>query len=269
MSVIKRGFRNIRASVERVCYAPGFSQAEQERATRAAIAAVGLDCTAGLDTLDAVLRDIRTTPFNFAKDSVHWLLFACLGKSTGSVARILEIGTFHGQFTAILARLFPAAEIVTVDLPESDPILRSTYGRQLDSEYQRFVATRSRNLTASNIHFRQFNSAFLLDNVRGPFDLIWVDGGHLYPEVAWDIATTHHLCREGGYLLCDDVIPMLNGQRTANVSPDSFQVLRYVTDRTGATLHLFLKRCGFKHAVVPRTRKYVAMLARLKVADAG
>ena len=27
-------------------------------------------------------------------------------------------------------------------------------------------------------------------------------------------------------------------------------------------LHLFVKRCGFKHAGVPRTRKYVAMLAR-------
>ncbi|MCX7064434.1 MAG: class I SAM-dependent methyltransferase [Proteobacteria bacterium] len=269
MSVMNRGFRKLRDSVARARYAPGFSQAEQERTTIAAIAAAGLDCTMGLDVLNAVLHDIRGMPFNFAKDSVHWLLFACLTRSTEPVARILEIGTFDGQFTAILARLFPSAEIVTVDLPESDPILRSTYERELDTQYQRFVATRSGNLAAPNIRFRQFNSAFLLDNVQGPFDLIWVDGGHLYPEVAWDIAAAHHLCREGGYLLCDDVIPALDGQRTAYVSPDSFQVLRYVADRTGATLHLFLKRCGFKHAVVPRTRKFVAMLERLRVVDAS
>lgn len=269
MSVIRRGFKKLRDGFARARYAPGFSQAEQERTTKVAIANAGLDCAAGLDVLNGVLRELRGAPFDFGKDSVHWLLFACLSRSTVPAVRILEIGTFDGQFSAILARLFPAAEIVTVDLPESDPILRTTYDRELDTEYQRFVATRSANLTAPNIRFRQFNSAFLLDNVPGPFDLIWVDGGHLYPEVAWDIAIAHHLCREGGYLLCDDVIPTLDGQRTAYVSPDSFQVLRYVTDRTGAPLHLFLKRSGFKHAVVPRTRKYVAMLERLEVAAAS
>ena len=96
----------------------------------------------------------------------------------------------------------------------------------------------------------------------GPFDLIWVDGGHLYPEVAWDLAAAHHLCRDGGQLLCDDVIPAPDGPRTAYVSPDSYQVLDYFAVRTGETLRLFLKRCAFKHAGVPRKRKYIAMMRR-------
>lgn len=262
MPVMGRIGKKMRSALLRLRFGRGFSQAAQERAVRAAIEAAGLDCVRGLQLLDAVLGDTRGRPFDFGRDSVHWLVFACLADSLPAVSRILEIGTYDGQFTAILARLFPAAEITTVDLPETDPILRSTYQRDADAAYRRFVATRDANLAAPNIRFRQFNSAFLLDHVAGPFDLVWVDGGHLYPEVAWDLAAAHHLCRDGGLVLCDDVIPAADGQRTAYVSPDSYRVLDYFAVRTGAPLHLFLKRCAFKHAGVPRKRKHIAMLRR-------
>ena len=39
-------------------------------------------------------------------------------------------------------------------------------------------------------------------------------------------------------------------------------VLDYFAVRTGETLRLFLKRCAFKHAGVPRKRKYIAMMRR-------
>jgi predicted O-methyltransferase YrrM len=257
-----RLIKKVREALARLRYGAGFSQQAEEAAVRAAIEDAGLDCASGLQILNSVLRELHGRPFDFGKDSVHWLVFACLSDAFPEAGRILEIGTFDGQFTAILARLFPAAEITTVDLPESDPILRSTYKREVDDAYRRFVAKRDANLAAPNIRFRQFNSAFLLDRVRGPFDLIWVDGGHLYPEVAWDLAAAHHLCRDGGQLLCDDVIPAPDGPRTAYVSPDSYQVLDYFAVRTGETLRLFLKRCAFKHAGVPRKRKYIAMMRR-------
>jgi len=246
----------------RLRYGRSFSQPAEEAAVRAAIDAAGLDSSRGLQLLNNLLRESQGRPFDFGRDSVHWLIFACLGDALPATRRILEIGTYDGQFTAILARLFPAAEIVTVDLPESDPILRTTYERKADEDYRRFVEKRNANLGSANIVFRQFNSAFLLDRVRGPFDLVWVDGGHLYPEVAWDIAAAHHLCRDGGYLLCDDVIPAPDGPRTAYVSPDSYQVLDYFAERTGETLLLFLKRCAFRHSGVPSDRKFVAMMRR-------
>ena len=257
-----RLIRKVREALARLRHGAAFSQQAEEAAVRAAIGAAGLDCAAGLPILNNVLRETHGRPFDFGKDSVHWLVFACLSDAFPQTARVLEIGTFDGQFTSILARLFPAAEITTVDLPESDPILRSTYKREVDEAYRSFVARRDANLASPNIRFRQFNSAFLLDRVRGPFDLVWVDGGHLYPEVAWDLAAAHHLCRDGGRVLCDDVIPALDGPRTAYVSPDSYQVLDYFAQRTGETLHLFLKRCAFKHAGVPSKRKYIAMMRR-------
>ena len=257
-----RLMKKAREALARLRYGSAFSQQAEEAAVRAAIGSAGLDCATGLQILNDVLRETHGRPVDFGKDSVHWLVFACLRDALPESARILEIGTFDGQFTAILARLFPAAEITTVDLPESDPILRSTYEREVDAAYRGFVAKRDANLAAPNIRFRQFNSAFLLDRVSGPFDLIWVDGGHLYPEVAWDIAAAHHLCRDGGRVLCDDVIPAPDGPRTAYVSPDSYQVLNYFAVRTGEPLHLFLKRCAFKHAGVPRNRKYIAMMRR-------
>ena len=171
------------------------------------------------------------------------------------------------EFTAILARLFPDGEIITLDLPESDPILRRTHRRDDDEAYRRYVVKRDANVAAPNIRCRLINSAFLLDHVQGPFDFVWVDAGHLYPEVAWDLANAHHLCRIGGHVLCDDVIPDAEGQRTDYVSPDSFRVLSYLAERTSQPVTLFLKRCAFKHAGIPRQRKYVALLERTTTAS--
>jgi predicted O-methyltransferase YrrM len=254
--------KKLNERVARVRYARRFSQAEQIAAVRAAIGAAGFDCTAGEARLDEVLAERRGRPFDFARDSIHWLLFACLRAQAPRPVRILELGTFDGEFTAILARLFADSEIVTVDLPESDPILRRTYRREGDAAYRTFVEARDANVAAPNVRLLLINSVFLLDHVTGPFDLIWVDAGHLYPEVAWDLAHAHHLCRPGGRILCDDVIPDASGHRTDYVSPDSGTVLNYLAERTGRRLDLFLKRCAFKHAGIPRQRKYVAMLER-------
>lgn len=254
--------KKVRARLARLRYGRSFSQQAHEDSVRAAVAAAGLDHARGLRTLNEVLQETHGRAFDFGTDSVHWLAFACLREICPPDARILEIGTFDGEFTAILARLYPKAAITTIDLPESDPILRTTYNRAADASYRRFVANRDANLAAANIRFLQLNSAFLLDHLDAPFDLIWVDGGHLYPEVAWDIAAAHHLCGSEAFLLCDDVIPAKEGPRNAYVSPDSYQVLNYFAERTGAPMHLFLKRCAFKHAAVPRDRKYIAMLQR-------
>lgn len=253
--------RKVRRRWDRLRHGRGFSTAETVDRVRRGIAAAGLDPDAGQKRLDAVLAGLRDAPFDFGRDSVHWLLFACLAEREGDAARILELGTFDGAFTAILARLFPAAEITTIDLPESDPILRTSYDREEDDAYRAFVRKRDANVAAPNVRALAVNSVFLLDHVDGPFDLVWVDAGHLYPEVAWDLANARHLCRPGGALLCDDVLDE-DGESTDYVSPDSLHVLRYLEARTDDRLSLHLKRCSRKSAAVPRTRKYVALLER-------
>jgi predicted O-methyltransferase YrrM len=257
-----KALKKLRGLIARARYAGGFSEAQQIAEVCAALTAAGFDCSAGQRRLDEVLAQTRGRSFDFARDSIHWLVFACLRERAVGPVRILELGTFDGEFTAILSGLFPDAQIITLDLPESDPILRRTYRREDDEAYRNFVAKRDANIAAPNVHWLQINSVFLLDHVQGPFDLVWVDAGHLYPEVAWDLAHAHHLCRPGGWVLCDDVIPDQEGLSTDYVSPDSFRVLSYLAERTGETLTLFLKRCAFKNAGIPHQRKFVAMLER-------
>jgi predicted O-methyltransferase YrrM len=206
--------------------------------------------------LDGVLKSLGIPAFNPAKDSIHWVLAAAI-EQRFSPKRILEIGTFKGQFTAILSRLYPEAEIVTVDLPESDPLLREMYGRKKSATLEREMAQRTANLNTGNIHQVKCNSFFLLDVVQGPFDIIWVDAGHRFPDVAWDLCNAFHLVRPGGIVMADDVTldPALS---TSTLGPDTEIVLRYVADRTEAPIYYFLKRRNEAIFLDPKKKKFVA-----------
>src|SRR5690606_22943733 len=59
--------------------------------------------------------------FDLRRDSIHSLIVAAV-LSSGGVKRILELGTFAGHTTALMAALAPDAKIVTVDLPDSEPV---------------------------------------------------------------------------------------------------------------------------------------------------
>lgn len=227
--------------------------------------AAGYDQHAALAELDQHLLDMELPVFEKCGDmaSVHWLLFACLARRH-RIARVLEIGTFDGQTTSLLARLFPLAEVVTVELPSTDPILANTY------EYVRgglnkltaFEERLRKNIHAPNIKLVRANSFFLPAVVEGDFDLVWIDGGHLYPEIAWDICNAYHRVRSGGFLMCDDIIIHPKGKRDAYVSPDAHDVLQYLVARTSDRLELYLKRTSAEWSADPRARKYVALLTK-------
>jgi predicted O-methyltransferase YrrM len=225
-------------------------------------AQIGLDEPAALARLNENLSDLKLPPFSYERDSIHWLLFAGLSIQR-SAQRLLEIGTYDGRFTALLARLFPTSEIVTVDLPVSDPILRTTYGRTGDAAFGEFKARQRHNLSARNIRFIEANSFFLPGLVEPSFDIVWLDGGHLYPSVAWDFCNAWHLTRVDADILCDDVIPNPNGVRNAYVSPDSYELTEFLRERTASNTTMFLKRRGSNFSADPRRRKFVAHLRKL------
>lgn len=222
----------------------------------------GLDMGAAQAALNQVLQDLRGSDFDFASDSIHWLVFSALSVAKIEVRNILEIGTFDGEFTWILSKLFPQAKITTIDLPASDPLLRDFYNREEDSDFQRYKAKQKANLANENINLIESNSFFLLDKVNEKFDLIWVDGGHLYPEVAWDLCSAYHLCREGGQVLCDDVIPLKTLYKDRYVSTESFEVLEYLQARIPVKLILFLKRRDPLFFARKKDRKFVSCLQK-------
>jgi predicted O-methyltransferase YrrM len=233
------------------------------REEEAKFASWNFDVGKARGVLDDALAALERHAYRVDKDSVHWLLFACLSLTTRP-ERILELGTFDGGFTAILARLFPDASIITIDLPESDPLLRSTYERGGGDELELYRRVRAANLEADNVEVLERNSMFLLEQVTGPFDLVWVDDGHVFPEVAWDMANAWHLCREGGFVLSDDVVvhPQAARRSSGRVSHDGYTTLRYLEERVPGDASLFLKRRGKRYAADPRRRKYVSLMQK-------
>lgn len=233
---------------------------------RTKFASAGLDPMAGRQRLDKVLSTLFGQSFDHVTgtDSVHWLLFASLSLTEwgAGVRDILEIGTFRGKTTVILKALYPHARIVTCDLPDNDPILASSYRRDDPVLLAEYKQMRDSRVNQDGIQFVESNSFFLPEVAPGPYDLIWMDGGHLYPEVAWDMCNAWHMCRPGGTVLCDDIFTHPEGGDGAYGSTAGFAVLNYVGSRVGVTPHHFLKRENPIWSAVPKERKFVSMIRK-------
>ncbi len=192
--------------------------------------------------------------------SVHWILFSAISLNFNP-KKILEIGTFDGQTTSLLSDLFPDSTIFTVELPDNDPIFKQ-YGREDLDKRSEFYRKQEINLNHKNIEAMKINSFFLPEKLNDKFDLIWIDGGHLYPEIAWDICNAYHAINDKGYILVDDVIMDLQGYRDDYVSPDSYSVIEYIKQRTNVEVTYFLKRLSPKWSADSSKRKFVAVLQK-------
>ena len=176
----------------------------------------------------------------------------------------MEIGTFDGEFTNMLENLFPNSKITTVDLPKEDPLMASFYNRGKSHLYEQYVNKQNINTNSNKIKVIKSNTFFLLNAIgeNKKFDLIWVDGGHLYPDIAWDLCNAYHLLNEGGMLLCDDVIMSEKKYKTRYVSTESWEVLKYMEKRISNRAIYLLKRFDSSLYSSKYSRKYVAVLKK-------
>jgi Predicted O-methyltransferase len=223
-------------------------------------AQAGFDVSKALSELDIILMKVIGRRFDFKIDSIHWLIWAAI-KVKRPIRRVLEIGTSVGEGTRILAELFPHAEIVTVDLPDSDPLARSFYKRQTEEGYNLYKTKQAENTNFQNVHLVKTNSFFLPSHTKGPFDFVWIDGGHLLPDVAWDMAFAWNLASHGGIIMCDDVIPE-PGHKNTYASSESAEILRYISVRTGVDPILFIKRRSPYSHWPALKRKYVSYVVK-------
>jgi predicted O-methyltransferase YrrM len=171
-------------------------------------------------------------------DSIHRLAFAALAASGFMPQTVLELGTSHGETTEFLAEIFPASQIFTIDLPDDDPLYRRMHpqGNVRNDNV-------ARRLARPNITAIRKNTVFVQTLDLPKFDLIWVDAGHHFPEVAWD----HFFCMDrlnpGGWLFTDDV--MLPDNPLARKRPeilDVWRVIDYFNQRLDPGFRLLLKR---------------------------
>ena len=124
--------------------------------TKEVFAAFGLDYDAAVFKVEHTLATyaplahvLKERQINMFSE--HWTAAAAL--SATNVRRILELGTFDGEFTHFLSLLFPEAEIVTLDLPDDSPIFIAGYGRGDPERLAKFLARRADMLNRPNIRF--------------------------------------------------------------------------------------------------------------------
>lgn len=230
--------------------------------TRKIYSSFGLDFDAAVIYRDELLTaspslklDKRTSCM-----SEHWTFFAALALAKqAKINRILELGTYNAETTHYLSLLFPSAQIITIDLPDDSPVFINSYGRSEVEYRERFLQYRSALLKRENIQFVQLNSFMLPSLQLSPFDLIWVDAGHDYPEVGWDVCNAYHLLSVDGLMLCDDIY--MDSEAPRNML-DSYHVLQALEKYGLCKPNYILKRFDVEWSADPKMRKYIAIIEK-------
>jgi predicted O-methyltransferase YrrM len=175
--------------------------------------------------------------------------------------RVLEIGTFRGEFTAFLGALFPEAYVETWDLPcSSDPQMQE-YCAEFEKHYHDQSSTRIINLKdATNIHQIFLDSTHLVKSAD-EFDLVWVDGDHSFPVVAFDIINALRLASPKAWIVVDDI--KLTDLTKSNLgSTQGFECVRHLTASGLVDSSLVYKRVGNnnRHWRDDNRRKHLAVM---------
>lgn len=123
-------------------------------------------------------------------------------------AQIVEIGSFRGRSTIVLASACPSdASVVAID-----PHAGNDRGPQeiagFEAEADQDFAAFERNLAAAGVsdrvtHLRKF-SADALAEIDGDIDVLYIDGAHRYTPARADIVRYGARVRDGGTMLIHD-----------------------------------------------------------------
>ena len=220
---------------------------------------LGLTRQSAIKKLDALLEELIGKKFTLS-DSEHWLLFSSLSNSDNVPSKILEIGTANGITAAILASLFPDAEIVTIDLPQENEKFRLSYNRE--ESFNQYADSRDTLIANfNNVSFVTTNSVNLNNWSEKSFDLIWVDGAHGYPVLPLDLYNSCRLIKKNGVVVVDDVFINLRKQDEMYRSTAAVQTLKLFKE-TGLIrdYKLIRKRLALKYNFKNLNEKFLGVV---------
>jgi SAM-dependent methyltransferase len=117
--------------------------------------------------------------------------------------KFLEIGIFKGQILALVRMLAgPHAEIYGITpLDTSGGMPEGNYAKDIADLHLAFNLPLSYTLWE---HRSDDAIAIWAANENGPFDVVYIDGGHSYQEAKHDIEVYGALVKPGGFLVVDD-----------------------------------------------------------------
>tara|TARA_B100000989_G_scaffold296825_1_gene280913 strand:- start:678 stop:1487 length:810 start_codon:yes stop_codon:yes gene_type:complete len=194
--------------------------------------------------------------YNDNQISWHYHLFASFENSANN---ILEIGTLDGEFTKYLSNIFPESKIYTIDLNQNDETFKNTYDRNSKEKLNKFLQIRKENLKNENIIFKEIDSFNLMSEFKDiKFDIIWIDGDHLNPQVTLDIFSAYYLVKQNGLIICDDIIQ--NNYKTEYVNNDSFKTLNFFQKKNLFSNNYIIKRVNKENYKV---KKFISISKKL------
>ena len=202
--------------------------------------------------------DFLMTPMS----SEHQTIFSSISEIK-KIDNILEIGTFDGTNSFLLSKLFPEANITTIDLKDDEEEFKKTYNRDSISKLNEFNNKRDKILNGTNINFEQTNSVNLSFS-KQKYDLIWIDGAHGYPVIAIDIINSIRLLNHDGIIMCDDVfIKPPKVQDSMYDSIAAFETLNELKKANIISYELLYKRLDKKNNSNPNSRQFLAFVKKI------
>lgn len=122
--------------------------------------------------------------------------------------QIVEIGSFQGRSTIVLAMAAPAGVTVTAIDPHAGndrgPQEIDGYQADANADHDAFLANLNDAGIADRVrHLRSFSHEALTD-VVGPIDVLYIDGAHRYGPARQDIVAWGERVAEGGTMLIHD-----------------------------------------------------------------
>jgi SAM-dependent methyltransferase/predicted O-methyltransferase YrrM len=126
---------------------------------------------------------------------------------TAPGARVVEIGSYHGRSTIVLAQAAPHAEIVAIDPHAGNdrgPRQWTGTADEGETDHRTFLANLQRAGVAGRVRHVRRPSQAALDAVEGEIDVLYVDGAHRFAPAAADLDRWGARVAPGGTLLVHD-----------------------------------------------------------------
>jgi predicted O-methyltransferase YrrM len=208
--------------------------------------------------IDKIKRKLNSLNFSYHDERLSWHYHLFVGLKDyfkDKKINILEIGTSIGSFANFISKVYDDHQITTINLDENE-IPLSEFGG--DEERKRnLLDERNNNLNRENINFVKINSIEIKKYFYGKkFDLIWVDGDHLNPQVTIDIVNSLDLLNDDGIICTDDVIMDTKFEKNKYVSNEGFLTLKYLGDNKILKNEYLIKRIS---KINSTTKKYVSV----------
>lgn len=201
-----------------------------------------------------IISNLNSNKLNYYSQNLSWH-YHIFSSFKITKPKILEIGTFVGDFTNFLSKTFPKGKIYTIDLKENDKNFVYSYNKNLIKDRKHFNKLRKKNLMNKNIKVIKNNSLNLISIFKKKnFDLVWIDGDHLDPQVSLDVFSSFHLLKKRGIFCCDDV--NLSKHDPVKNKTDVDKILKYLEIQKKIKNYYFIKRININNSF---TKKYCSI----------